>query len=229
MNHNIKVLKTIKISTIIIILMPPHLACYHHHHYHHRKNRHRHHRCGHTNSKCSIISIFNPKQQKQNPQHLCTSSIVLPAQFLDISPGLHKRLHCQSISIFRCRVQRAVSAAHQASRRVAIDSACASSPFVCSCQAGSSIDHKLQTCASQTNHAAPLQRADVITCRSSRAQPSAAAAYISGSPSASSVDASCVTINPLHCRIFTAAVLRSTLPKTATACCRCFKKDSHCR
>ena len=133
MNHNIKVLKTIKISTIIIILMPPHLACYHHHHYHHRKNRHRHHRCGHTDSKCSIISIFNPKQQKQNPQHLCTSSIVLLAQFLDISPGLHKRLHCHSISIFRCRVQRAVSAAHQASRRVAIDSACASSPFVCSC------------------------------------------------------------------------------------------------
>ena len=114
---------TIKISTIIIILMPPHLACYHHHHYHHRKNRHRHHRCGHTDSKCSIISIFNPKQQKQNPQHLCTSSIVLLAQFLDISPGLHKRLHCHSISIFRCRVQRAVSAAHPASRRAAIDRA----------------------------------------------------------------------------------------------------------
>lgn len=133
MNHNIKVLKTIKISTIIIILMPPHLACYHHHHYHHRKNRHRHHRCGHTDSKCSIISIFNPKQQKQNPQHLCTSSIVLLAQFLDISPGLHKRLHCHSISIFRCRVQRAVSAAHQASRRKAINGASTSSPFVCSC------------------------------------------------------------------------------------------------
>ena len=81
--------------------------------------------------------------------------MVSRAQFLDIGPGLHKHFHCQHISIFRCRVQRAVSAAHQASRRVAIDRACASSPFVCSCQASSSIDQKLQTCARQTDRAAP--------------------------------------------------------------------------
>jgi hypothetical protein len=84
-----------------------------------------HHRRCHTINRGSIISKINPKQQKHTSQHLYKSSIVLRVPLFDISPGLHKHLHCQGISIFSCRVQRTVSTANQASRRDAVESACA--------------------------------------------------------------------------------------------------------
>ena len=123
---------------------------------------------------------------------------VLLVNLIRISTSFQEGIHCKHISTFSCSVQRCGSISeHQASRHCDHHNKSYSTPPANSSKVCSSVDHTLSSRQIRTKHCCTAVRA-YHTCRSSRAHPSAAAAYISGSPSASSVDASSVAINPLH-------------------------------
>ena len=104
-----------------------------------------------------------------------TPTIFALVQLFNVGSSLNKGGHSQHISIFRCCVQRAVSAAMSPSRNAVTMNTFISSPLVCGCRVGSCVDQKLKTWKYQIKAIAITVRA-CHTSRSSKAQPSAAAA-----------------------------------------------------